>query len=296
MESMAIVLLMTVLAQQTPAVDEFRQADRATKLRILSSVGTARRGVDVTEIIALAREGIRDDVADVRRAALGFVAGRAMVSRVAGTPGAGLTSSHPDARMVIPASWKNDRQALLVALQPELVGAVRQDSDPRVRHEAILAIGLLVMPDRASESFSGWVVDLLLERYRQDADSRVRAEVVKFFRLGQDDSEAIRRVLIDALVDPDAAVRSAAFLVLRPPVPPARIGLQMGDVRPAIDKALIDGHAGVRLGAVRALNELGAQATSYVPVLDRLRRTDPDPQVRTSANLAIEAIQFDLRN
>src|SRR5688572_7292118 len=156
---------MTVLAPQTRAVEEFRQADRATKQRILSSAASARQGIEVIEIIALVRAGIRDVAPDVRREALAAVAARAFLSRAAGTAGVGLTGSHADARVVIPASWKSDRQMLLNGLEPELLVALREDSDPRVRHEAILATGLLTMPDRASEPFGEWFIDLLLERY-----------------------------------------------------------------------------------------------------------------------------------
>lgn len=54
--------------------------------------------------------------------------------------------------------------------------------------------------------------------------------------------------------------------------------------------------AGVRLGAVRALNVFGAPARGDIPLLERIRDTDPDAQVRASAPLAIEAIRRAIRD
>jgi hypothetical protein len=62
-----------------------------------------------------------------------------------------------------------------------------------------------------------------------------------------------------------------------------------------LEASLKAADAGVRLGAVQALNVFGAPSADYLLVLERMRLTDPDAQVRTSAQLAIEAIQRALK-
>ena len=124
---------------------------------------------------------------------------------------------------------------------------------------------------------------MLIERYRQDADPRIRAEVVKAFRLTPNDSAAIRAVLRDALVDPAESVRHEATSILTAQGRGARPKLSFEDARPTILASIKHPDGWVRVAAVRALNAFGAAAADYVTVLQQLMNTDPDPQVRASA-------------
>ena len=58
-----------------------------------------------------------------------------------------------------------------------------------------------------------------------------------------------------------------------------------------IGQSLEHENAEVRCAAVDALGEVGAGARSYVTALIRAKNNDPDPRVRSAAQLAIQEIQ-----
>jgi HEAT repeat protein len=162
--------------------------------------------------------------------------------------------------------------------------------DPKVRHYTLIAVGNLERPARANDLIRDEFVAVLIERYRQDADPLIRTEVIKAFRLTPNDSAAIRAVLRDALVDSAGSVRHEATSILttqgrgaRPPK------LSFEDARPTILASIKHPDGSVRVAAVQALRAFGAAAADSVTVLQQLKNTDPDSQVRTSAELAIEA-------
>jgi hypothetical protein len=89
-------------------------------------------------------------------------------------------------------------------------------------------------------------VAVLIEGYRQDADPRIRAEVVKAFRLTPNDSAAIRAVLRDALVDPAESVRHEATSILTAQGRGARPKLSFEDARLALLASITSGWLGAR--------------------------------------------------
>jgi hypothetical protein len=196
---------------------------------------------------------------------------------------------------MIPTEWKGDQQALRDALEDDCLALLKSDPDDRVRHQALLAVVNLERTTRPdgplTERFAGLLVDL----YRRDPSSRVRAEVVKTFRLVPNDTPEMRAVLRDALVDPDASIRHEGLTGITPQATAESRRLTFDEARDAIVAALKHADPGVRLGAVQALNVFGTPAAPYIQTLAHLSETDPDAGVRASARLAIDAIQRALR-
>jgi HEAT repeat protein len=191
--------------------------------------------------------------------------------------------------------WKDDQRKLRDALSEGLLGLLRGDPDSRVRYYTLMALGNLERPVRAEDPIRDEFVAVLIERYRHDADDRIRAEVVKALRLSPNDSPAIRAVLGDALVDPAESVRHEATSVVTAQGRGARARLSFEDVRPTILASTRHPDVAVRVAAVRTLMLFGAAAAADLSRLRELVDADPDPQVRSSAALAIDAIQRDLR-
>jgi HEAT repeat protein len=263
---------------------------------IASPRGAQLSRVPVSQVIPLLRVALRDSSVRVRQAALGVVAARAAyahvagLTEIAGRPVVGMRGFTP-----IPAEWKGDREALGLALEDDCLALVKSDPDDRVRHDALLAVGnLWIGGAQMYAALPPRMVALLLDLYRQDASPGMRAEVVKTFRLFANDAPEMRAVLRDALVDPQQSVRHEAQSGIRSQsTSPAR-SLSFDEAREVLVAALAHQDPQVRLGAVQALNIFGRPAASYIPTLERMGRLDADAQVRTSAGLAIEAIQRDM--
>jgi hypothetical protein len=286
--------------QEAPSLDTFAVSDVAGKQRILNDIAASRSRVSVENVVALTQAGMRDRSADVRVTALAAVAGRVMASRWAGTSGPGMGPASPAAptgeRRIIPVEWRDDQRKLREAVYDDCVGLLRSDKNRAVRHHALLALGSLEWPLRHTDPYSDTFIQLLVDIYRKDPDARIRAEVVKTFRPIPNESDPIRLVLRDALVDPEDAVRHEGLNAITPQVVGGRPKLSFADARATVLRALEDDRPGVRLGAVRALNVFGAPAGEYIPLLERMRQVDPDAQVRQSAALAIDAIRRAIRD
>jgi hypothetical protein len=97
-------------------------------------------------------------------------------------------------------------------------------------------------------------------------------------------------------VDRDETIRREGLNAITPQMTGGTPKLPFEEAREALTAAVRNADAGVRLGAVRALNVFGAPAREYVRMLERIRDTDPDAQVRASARLAIEAIRRGVRD
>ncbi len=290
------ILVSAVVAgaqQSGMSVEDFRAADRAAKLGVLSSIATARMNVAIGQVIVLVRAGLRDSSAEVRIAALGAVMGRAMAAHWAGISGPGVGPSTPPrpAPPSIPAEWQGDQRALFEALEDDCLALLKGDPDDRVRHQALLAIGNLEPRTQADGPLSVRLVGLFVDLYRHDPAPRVRAEVVKTFRLVPNNTPEMRAVLRDALVDAHASIRHEGLTGITPQATAAPRRLSFDEARDTIVAALKHGDPGIRLGAVQALNVFGAPAAPYIQTLERLSDIDPDAQVRASARLAIESIQ-----
>jgi hypothetical protein len=208
----------------------------------------------------------------------------------AGTPGP-VVGPGPGPRKPqsdIPVDWKGDQQKLRTALYDDCVELLQRDQNRDVRFYALLAVGNLNRPANPDEPFADDFIALLVNRYRQEDDARIRAEIVKSFSLMPNNSDSIRAVLRDGLVDRQQAVRTTALTAL---TAGGRSKLSFDEARPILEASLKADDAAVRLGAVQALNVFGASSAAHIPVLERMRETDSDFQVRTSAQLAIEAIR-----
>ena len=120
--------------------------------------------------------------------------------------------------------------------------------------------------------------DLVEDLRSPDAQSVARA-VRKLVEMG----EPAVPVLIPALMDPEARVRSAAASALWGLGPKARAAA------PALAGKLADTDEGVRLSAVMALDSIGHDAAPAVPALARAVR-DPDGNVRLWAAKALAKI------
>jgi len=164
-----------------------------------------------------------------------------------------------------------------------------------VRHQALLAVVNLELPRQPDGPFPERLVAMFVDLYRLDRSVRIRAEVVQTFRLMPNGAPTMRAVLRDALVDTNASIRHEGLSSITPQATPASRRLSFDEARDTLITALTHTDPGVRLGAVQALNVFGAPAAPYIDTLERLSTNDPDPQVRASARLAIEAIQRALR-
>ena len=290
-------LLASAGAQTGVSPADFAAADERGKGRMLGAIGTSEVQLPIEDAIRLIRLGATDPFPAVREVAMAAISGRAMISRWAGTRGPQV-GPRPNGgpigpeRPIIPLAWSDDQRALREALHDVCVSLMQTDPAVRVRREALRAIGNLHLPAGAADLADERFVALLVERYRTDADARIRHDVVEGLALIANNNEPIRSVLRDALVDSEEMVRQAALRALEPQRRPK---IAFADARDLIDRSLKSSDGGIRWGAVRALNLFGAAAREYLPVLKGLRSSDPDLRVRESARLAIEAIERALR-
>ena len=272
---------------------DFAAADERGKGRMLGAIASSEIQLPIEDAIRLIRLGATDPIPTVREVAMAAISGRAMISRWAGTRGPQVgprPNSGPSGpeRPVIPLAWSDDQRALREALRDVCVSLLETDPVVRVRREALRAIGNLYLPAAAADLADERFVALLVERYRTDADARIRHDIVEGLAFLANNTEPIRSVLRDALVDSEEMVRQAALRALEPQRRPK---ITFTDARDVIDRSLKSSEWGIRWGAVRALNLFGAPAREYLPLLEGMRSSDPDVRVRESAGLAIEAIQ-----
>jgi HEAT repeat protein len=281
--------------QTGPSSADFAAADAGSKGRTLGAIAASKIQLPVEDAIRLIKLGAEDPSPAVREAAMAAVMGRAMISGWAGTRGPQV-GPMPNAggprpeQPIIPAEWRTDRRTLREALYDVCVLLLRTDPVVRVRREALRAGANLQQPERQADLYDEGFVELLVERYRTDGDARIRQVVVEGLTYIANNTEAIRAVLRDALADPEERVRQMALRGLEPQRRPK---LSFNDARDLIAHSLQSPDGGIRWGAVRALNLFGASAREYLPLLEKLRSSDPDLRVRESAGLAIEAIKRD---
>ncbi len=176
--------------------------------------------------------------------------------------------------LVIPAEWKGDPQALRDALEDDCLALLKSDPDDRVRYQALLAVGNLERPALREGPLPERLVALFVDLYRHDPSARIRAEVVKTFRLVPNNTPVMRAILRDALVDTNASIRHEALTGITPQATPESRKLSFDEARDTIVTALTHADPGSRLGAVQALNVFGAPAAPYIQTLERLSQID----------------------
>ncbi len=298
---------------QTPAaVTDFASANSAQRLEILREVVRQRDGRrDARILLPIIKEGLHDPDPDVRQAVLRIAVPYAWASlqvntvvRLAASPLVGKDPvpqnaapspkppQHPSPPPAGPLfDWGGDREPLRTELRDLLASVLTKDGDERLRYHALLALGDIQMSPR-----SDWMAPLLpalVDLYRHDRSDRIRAEVVKTFRLEQGTARRIemRDVIRDALIDLSPPVRREA----RSAISAQRLGgpvkVSFAEARGTIVPALQHEDARMRLAAVQALDAFGASSAAHLPVLGRLSRSDPDGDVRAAARLAAQAIQ-----
>jgi hypothetical protein len=285
-------------ASPLPAVpSEFVGADAAEKRRMLYEIATSRSRLPINEVIALVTLALQDTAVEVRTAALAAIAGRAFVSRSAGTTraiGPAPDGGPPPTSPRIPAEWRGDQARLNEALASACVALLREDGNAKVRHAALMALGNVQRPERPDEPFASAFVDLIADVYRRDPDPAVRAEVVKTVRLMANNTVATREILRDGLVDPSDGVQHEALAAITPQAMAGASKLSFDDAEPALAVAVRSQSPVVRIGAIRALNVFGKASAPYLPALERMEREDGDSAVREAARLAIAAINRDM--
>jgi HEAT repeat protein len=283
--------------QTTLSSVDFAAADERAKGRTLGAIAASQIQLPIEDVIRLIRLGAADSSPVVRQTAMAAISGRATISRWAGTQGPQVgpaPNGDPPRppRPVIPLEWSDDQRILREALHDTCVSLLQTDPIVQVRREALRAVGNLYLPARATDVADEELIALLVDRYRTDDDAWIRHDVVQAFASLLNNTGPVRAVLRDALVDSEEVVRQAALGALEPQREPK---LSFADARDLILTSVKSSDGGVRWGAVRALNLFGASAREYVPLLEGLRITDPDPRVRESAGLAIEAIERAVR-
>jgi HEAT repeat protein len=144
-----------------------------------------------------------------------------------------------------------------------------------VRGSLRLAIPLLAFALGACRSTEQRAADLVGDLRSPDRESVDRA-VRKLVELG----EPAVPVLIPALRDPEAKVRTAAASALWGLGPQAKAAV------PVLAEALADADDGVRVGVAMALESVGPEAAPAVPALARAVR-DRDGNVRLWAAKAL---------
>lgn len=293
-----VLLVLAGASQGAPlGSSEFLAGDVRTKGRALTQLFAREADVSIAHVVTLVGLGMRDPSPLVRQQALSAISARVMMARWAGTsgpqvgPGPGPRRELP----IIPIEWKDDQQKLRDALYDQCLEVLKSDQDRDVRRSALGAVGYLNLPANPGQPFSDEFVALLVNLFRSDRDPRIRAAAVGSLYLMPNDSNDVRGVIRDGLVDTQESVRSAALRAIEPVAQGGRSKVSFLEAQPVLDRGLKAKDAGVRLGAVRALNVFGASSAAYIPLLNRMRETDPDDQVRTSAQLAIESIQRALK-
>jgi hypothetical protein len=301
--SLAVVLAVGLTAQapaQQISIPGFIAADTAGRLAILRQLGTSRSRVPIETLLELVRIGSADNAPDVRTAAMVAVSVRAIASRWAGTTGPGMGppprgTPPPEPPPLIPAEWRTDQATLRTHVRDTCVAMVRGDTHEEVRHTALLAAYAMYLPtDPLAEAFPDEFVSLVIDVYRRDASDRLRSEAVKALRGMTNNSEPIRNVLSDAIVDKARSVRFQGLTSLTPETVGGPTKLIFAEAYGTIRRGTKDNDRAVRLNAVHALRLFGAAATEAVPLLDTVSTADPDPDVRAAARLAADAIRPEL--
>jgi HEAT repeat protein len=232
----------------------------------------------------------RDDLYDAMR----VVAIRAWASRLAGRSGSLKGPFYegplPEPDTPLPAAWSGDGAKLRAAFYDRFVEVMRTIPEATHRNRALLAVQCLNVG--AELPLSDDLVAILVECFRQD--SALRARIVRALGGLAAPSEAARRVVRDALLDPDGRVHNTALLALGPHSTGSGVTrplLSYGEVRATLMQGMRHSEFGVRWTAVIALLSYAPEAAEFIPVLDTLRRKDANEGVRKAADTAYEIVR-----
>jgi HEAT repeat protein len=265
-----------VLAQETPRTrEEFEQADGRTRKAALARIAQHDLEFPAADNIAVIAASLRDTDPDIRKQAL-----LAVASHAAGPAAFGASSREKLAR--VRRAWSTERR-LIRELRPQVVSAL-DDPEPRVRQDAVLALGNLDFDGRAEEwPLSQQTAADLAARYPREEHASVRSRIVGALALRPGDSAEIRGVVVDALDDPDADVRNYALM--------GALRLKLQSALPAAARGLGDPDPGVRLAAAGVFAALGPAASAYEGRLEEASAAEVRAPIRAAIEAALAKVR-----
>jgi HEAT repeat protein len=155
--------------------------------------------------------------------------------------------------------------------------AAREDRDAQVRDVAFAATRRVERPDQA-------LIDSLV-RGLKDKSVAARLDAARALGLCRHGGIFVAAPLVDALTDPERAVRLEAERALR-----ELDELSVRDVLNSLAGALTDPSPAVRVGAAQALGRIGPPARWTAANLYHAWRFDPDRGVREAARRAMHLV------
>jgi hypothetical protein len=190
---------------------------------------------------------------------------------------------------------------LLASFKDIFVRLLKDDSEPRVRHEALLALGLLqteptvlqAIPNPSGvqdAQLAPGFIQTLADVYKTDQSALLRSEVMKTFALQRHETRSesltiMTGVIREGLTDPSADVLMFAATGVAT--------FQLGDVAPEVAYLLKHRDAKVRMAAAQAIGSFGKspQASAYVQVLRNALIDEQDEITRRTLEAAIARLQ-----
>jgi HEAT repeat protein len=173
---------------------------------------------------------------------------------------------------------------------PALVGALRDDPEPRLRESAALALGQAIPKAKEERIPIDDARDALISTMRTDAAGVVRqAAATAIGQLGPDAGKAVPS-LGKALKDPHAETQAAAAAALHRLATQDRLGTVVAEALPDLLAVLRDPKAKVptRLYSIMAVGGIGPDAAPALPgLLEVMTDTKTDADLRAAAAEAI---------
>lgn len=262
------------LSAQDPAAsaEAFAAAEVGAKKRIFADIAQQRLRKPSSEIARIIKVGLDDRDRDVRSGALSALTGHALLVVSAGRSHASAGQSE---------QWRTEH-APLRELRPSVLALLR-DSDPRLRREAVRALGILDLEPGPGLTLTESTVDDLITHYADEDHNDVKVEIMKALALSKGDYASSRNLFLSGLDDADRGVRDYALL-----------GAERLKLPAALDKAadlLRDPDRNRRLVAVGIMGSFEAQASGHVAALERALASETDPAVRSAIEQNLSKIR-----
>jgi BlaR1 peptidase M56/HEAT repeats len=195
-------------------------------------------------------------------------AGEAFPRWMAGVVAGGLVIA-----VMIGGGWRGGRHRALPTSADSLIALATASHDPKVRHDAVKALGKATDP-RARET--------LIALAQRDPDNNVRDEAVESLGAAFPGAATVRVLAAIARRDPDQHVMHEAVEVLGE----MEHGAGLHEV---IAIARTHPNPEVRREAIESIRDEAPWNTA-VPVLREIARRDPDPDVHRKAVRALERV------
>lgn len=253
----------------------FDEADAKARKAVLARIAQHDDDLPAGEAVGIITAGLHDSDREVRRQAL-----TAVVSHSVGP--AYFSGSSPERQERAREAWLT-RQPSIRQLRPDIVAAF-EDPDPLVRAEAVCALASLDYNGKESEPrLTPDTIRDLAGLYAREKHAYVRATVVQMFAHTRTDSAAVRRLIVNALDDPDAGARDFALMGSQ--------RLKLPEALPKAAAALSDPNRGVRLAAATLFAAFGRGASEYEDRLVDALSTETEASVRGVIEAALREIR-----